>query len=69
MEIKKNLIINLTTEDVKNIITEYVKKQGYNVCNDDLKFIIKKRYTEDCDERFQAEILCFEGCNIIKEGV
>ena len=44
MEIKKNLTINLT--------------------EDDIKLLVNKKYTEDYDERYQNEILYFEGCRV-----
>lgn len=64
MEIKKNLTINLNEEDVKNIIADYLKKEGYKVSVDDVKLLVNKKYTEDYDERFQNEILYFEGCSV-----
>lgn len=64
MEIKKNLTINLTEEDVKNIIVDYLKKDGYKVSADDVKLLVNKKWTDDYDERYQNEILYFEGCNV-----
>lgn len=64
MEIKKNLTINLNEEDVKNIIADYLKNKGYKVSVDDVKLLVNKKYTEDYDERFQNEILYFEGCSV-----
>lgn len=62
MEIKRNLIIKLTEEDVKNIITDHLKKNGYNVSADNVIFLINKRRTEDYDERYQIERLYLESC-------
>lgn len=64
MEIKKNLTINLTEEDVKNIIADHFKKEGYKVSTEDVKLLVNKKYTEDYDERYQNEILYFSGCNV-----
>lgn len=64
MDIKKNLTINLNEEDVKNIIADYLKKEGYNVSVNDVKLLVNKKWTEDYDERYQNEILYFEGCSV-----
>ena len=62
MEIKKNLTINLSEKDVKNIVVDYLQKNGYQVSEHDVKFLVNKKWTEDYDERYQNEYLCFEGC-------
>ena len=62
MEIKKSLIIKLSEEDVKNIIAGCLKRDGYNVSTNDIKLLVNKKWTEDYDERYQNEILYFEGC-------
>lgn len=69
MEVKKNLTINLNEEDVKNIIADYLKKEGYNVSVNDVKLLVNKKWTEDYDERYQNEILYFESCivNLVKD--
>lgn len=64
MEIKKNLTINLTEEDVKNIIADHLKKEGYKVSVNDVKLLVNKKWTDDYDERFQNEILYFDGCSV-----
>ena len=64
MEIKKNLTINLTEEDVKNIIADHLKKEGYKVSINDVKLLVNKKWTDDYDERFQNEILYFDGCSV-----
>ena len=64
MEIKKNTTINLTEEDVKDIIVEHLKKEGYKVSSDDVKLLVNKKFTDDYDERFQNEVLYFEGCKV-----
>jgi len=62
MEIKKNLTIKLTEEDVKNIIADHLKKNGYKVSTDDVKLLVNKKWTDDYDERYQNEVLYFESC-------
>lgn len=64
MEVKKNLTINLTEYDVKSIIVGYLEKSGYKVSADDVKLLVNKKWTEDYDERYQNEILYFEGCSV-----
>lgn len=36
MNIKKNITIELSEEDVKNIIADYLNNDGYNVTADDV---------------------------------
>lgn len=62
MEIKRNLTIKVTEEEIKNIIVDYLKENGYRVSADKVNFLINKKRTEDYDERFQIETLCLEGC-------
>lgn len=64
MEIKKNITINLSEEDVKKIIADHLKKEGYKVSVDDVKLLISKKWTDDYDERYQNEVLCFDGCSV-----
>lgn len=62
MEIKRNLTIKVTEEEIKNIIVDYLKENGYMVSADKVNFLINKKRTEDYDERFQIEKLYLEGC-------
>lgn len=62
MEIKRSLTIKLTEEDVKNIITDHLNKNGYKVSADDVKLLVNKKWTEDYDERYMNEVLYFESC-------
>lgn len=43
MEIKKNIIIELSENDVKEIIVDYLKEKGYPVSSDNITFSIKSR--------------------------
>ena len=36
MKIIRDIVINFTQEDVKEIIADYVKRQGYKVTTDDV---------------------------------
>ena len=39
MDIKKNITIELSDLDLKEIIVEYLKQKGHNVCPKDIKFL------------------------------
>lgn len=43
MNIKKNITINLSEDDVKEIITEYCIKNGYDVNTEDVNLLVCKR--------------------------
>lgn len=43
MNIKKNITINLSEDDVKEIIAEYCNKNGYKVKPEDISLSISKR--------------------------
>ena len=40
MNIKKNITINLSPDDVRQIIFDYLTKDGYSVNSDDIEFDI-----------------------------
>ena len=40
MKVKKNININLSEDDVKQVIIDYLKKDGYEVIKDDINFSI-----------------------------
>ena len=42
MNIKKNITINLSEDDVKEIITEYCIKNGYDVITEDVNLLVCK---------------------------
>ena len=43
MEIKKNITIELSENDVKEIITDYLKREGYAVTVDDVNLSVASR--------------------------
>jgi hypothetical protein len=43
MEIKKNITIELSENDVKEIIADYLNKEGYNVTTKDISLPIDKK--------------------------
>ena len=64
MEVVKSLTIKLSEEEVKTIISNYLKKEGYDVSTDDVNCLVSKKWTEDYNELYQNEVLCFDGCVI-----
>ena len=40
MEIIKTITINLTTDEIKEMIVEYLRGKGYTATNDDINFVI-----------------------------
>lgn len=58
MNIKKNITINLTEGDVKDIIADYCYKNGYNVTGDDITLSVGTRsvgyYMDEHDEVYFA---------------
>ena len=62
MDIKKHIIINLSEKDLKEIILEFVKKQGYETDIDNIKFdlgTVWKGYGLD-----EHKETVFKGCTI-----
>lgn len=43
MEIKKNITIKLSENDVKEIIADYLSKDGYDVAADDVRLSVGSR--------------------------
>ena len=43
MEIKKNITINLSEDDVKQIIVDYLKREGYEVVVSDVSLSVGSR--------------------------
>lgn len=58
MNIKKNITINLSEDDVKEIIAEYCNKNGYKVKPEDVELLVDTRYvgfrTELYEEHYSA---------------
>lgn len=65
MEVKSNVTIKLSEKDVKIIVADFLKRKAYNVSADDVKLLVNKKWTDDYDERYQNEVLYFEGCDVI----
>ena len=62
MEIKKSITINLSANDVKEIIADYLKKDGYVVTVDDISFSAGSR----CEGYGMAEhyVSYFDGASV-----
>ena len=43
MEIKKNITINLSEDDVKQVIADYLKREGYDVTVNDVSLSVGSR--------------------------
>ena len=62
MEIKKNITINLSENDVKEAIAEYLKREGYNVTFNDVTLSIGSRYEGYGDA--EHEVNYFKGAYV-----
>ena len=62
MEIKKNITINLSENDVKEIITDYLKREGYDVTVNDVTLSIGSRCEGYGDA--EHEVIYFKGAYI-----
>lgn len=62
MEIKKNITIELSENSVKEIIVDYLKKEGYQVNVEDVNFSIGTRY--EGFGRTEHPVNYFEGAYI-----
>lgn len=62
MEIKKSITINLSEDDLKKIVADYLQKEGYKVEENDVAFSIGNR----CEGFGMAEhkVVYFKGCNV-----
>ena len=62
MNIVKNVVINLSADDVRQIIAEHLQKEGYNVIAKDVKFSVGTRL--DGYGVTEHEVAYFDGCYI-----
>ena len=66
MNIKKNITIRLSGDDVKEIIADYLKKEGYSVEAKDVRLTVGSRtvgyFMDVHDERYfkEASVCCKE---------
>ena len=62
MNIKKNITIKLSADDVRQIISDYLTNDGYTTKPEDIKFNIG----EECRGYGMAEhyVTIFEGCSV-----
>ena len=64
MEINKEVTINLTPDDVKEIITEYCKREGYKA--DHIHFKVNTHL--EGYGMGEYEVTEFEGCTVTCKG-
>ena len=65
MRISKDVTINLSQDEIKDIIVTYIRQRMYpSVTTDDITFLISTKTSEDYDERFQVVTHSFDGCVI-----
>lgn len=62
MNIKKSITINLSGEEVKQIIAEYLYNEGYKVCADDVALSVGSRL--EGYGMAEHEVRYFEGAYI-----
>ena len=62
MDIKKNITINLSADDIRQIISEYLVNDGYDIAPNDIEFEVN----EECHGYGMAEHyeLVFKGCSV-----
>ena len=69
MKIKNNTVIELTESDVKDIIVEHFKKNGYDVSNENVTFSVGTRL--EGYGMAEHQVTCFNGarvdCNTMSE--
>ena len=58
MKIKKNITIELSENEVKEIVAEYLRTEGYEVTTEDVKISVKQKLVGPrMNERYEP---CFE---------
>lgn len=60
MRLEKKTTIHLSSDDVANIVASYIENE-YKMDVNRIEVRLSKKYNEDYDERYQFEILCFDG--------
>lgn len=66
MNIKKNITVHLSGDDVKGIIADYLKKEGYSVEAEDVRLTVGSRtvgyFMDEHDEHYfkEASVCCKE---------
>lgn len=60
MNIKKNITIDLSEDELKYIVADYLKRNGYEVATKDVKFSVGSR----CEGigPMEHEVTYFKGC-------
>jgi len=67
MDISKNITINLSENDIKEIIQEYLNKKGYRVEIDDIKFSVSQELHGYYQSEHEEAV--FKGCIIQHKSI
>ena len=62
MNITKNITINLSKKDVKELIAEYCRQNGYEVKAEDVNLLVRRRYVGFGS--MEHEECCFDGAKV-----
>ena len=66
MNIKKKLTISLTESDVKEIVADYIVKQGFKATKDDVKLVVTNEWYGYGMGEYQSP--CFKECTVTVKG-
>lgn len=66
MEIKKSVSISIEENEIKNLIVDYLKKEGYEANIDDMKFVIdtKSDVSPDVYDMYDYSYPYLKCCNV-----
>lgn len=70
MEVKKMFEVTLTEDEIKSLIVQHVREQGYDCSIRQVSFISeKKSITDENGTRIIKEVLKLDGCKVFSCGV
>lgn len=66
MEVKKNITINIEEDEIKKMVVNYLKNEGYEATVDDVHFVIdtKTDYSPDIYDAYDYSYPYLKGCNV-----
>ena len=64
MEVKKNITISIEEDEIKKVIVDYLKNDGYEATVDDVRFVIdtKTEYSPDVYDCYDYSYPYLKGC-------
>lgn len=62
MDFKKYITLKISSEEMKKIIVDYLKREGYCTKSDDVKFLLDKKY--EGHYPYESLVYRFVGCEI-----